>query len=303
MKWGTILNTDNKNGADFQYDDLYDETIGFFSDPFYKKQEVKKEYEDSIINETESVNGIKKPNVEVAYEIPINFDIEIVNKPIEEEKRIVVESEVEKQTDVLEEFDEGTCNAFAYISPNVDKQIEQPSKKQDEEKNNKGQFVKINNNSNMETIETSKTDIKKNDTQKTVNGISYAFFEEEKSRILKTNKKEKKKYQILCIVCVALFFTVIPLLLLPGFVLKYIKIKKMSAFNVSVNYNTLKWNSLKNVDNYEVYSRIENTDKFKLVSIEQQSKSILPRGKNGYIVVAKKANSMVAISELIDVSV
>lgn len=290
------MNTDNKNGADFQYDDLYDETIGFFSDPFYKKEEIKKENTDSIINETERAKGVEESTIEVAYERPISFEVESIG----EEKKTIAESKVEKQTDILEEdFDEGTCNAFAF---KVDKQSEQPSMKQTEVINDRAQIVENNSSKLTMPTETSEIDIKKNDSQKTANGIPYAFFEAEKSKISKANQKEKRKYQILCIVCVALFFTVIPLLLLPGFVLKYIKIKKMSAFNVSVNYNTLKWNSLRKIDNYEVYSRIENTDKFKLVSIEQQSKCTLPRGKNNYIVVAKKANSIVAVSEMIEVS-
>ena len=275
------MSTDNKD-ASFQYNDLYDETIGFFSDPFYKQEDVKKDSADNTVDVNENIHSAEETNISA-----------------------VVEAEAKKQIDEPGEqiLDEGTYNAFATTIMNNATEIEQSFNEHIKEKNNdKESLVKINDDM-VDSVKVSDANKVMNDTQKIVNGIGYDFFAEEKLKILTASKKEQKKNVILCIVCMTLFFLIVPLFLLPVFAFRFFRSKKRLKFNVSVNYSTLKWTLLKEANSYEVYSRIENSDKFKLISIEKQSKSTIQRGKNSYIVIAKKVDSIIAVSELIDVSI
>lgn len=275
----------------------YDETIGFFSSSFYNK----------ISADASKSSDVIETSAEGSNDIRLSHETGGIEKELQSKESVSANQDTNEnkthaetpgkasavpKAEAVEEPDavnNNTYNCF-FTEKNdvVTDSIRKDVSKNEVEEKESSSNAKMQEEKSFETKAESKSYC----------GVSYSFFISEKERIAKENKKKKKTYTALSFLCAALFFLIIPLFLLPVFILKCVKCDKESKFNLSTNYNTLKWDKIKSASNYEVYIKSDNSDIFRVLSMTVQPKCTLPRGKNHYLVVAKKSTSIIAVSEV-----
>lgn len=286
------MENNNKN-ADLKYDDSYDETVGFFSDSFYRKKEFKNESENAnAIKDESHIEDTNEKNSEESSESPVS-QLEGQENDMAES---VTENEDSENTAELKPDNEGTYNAFI-TQKNAAQKVVENSVTESVKKEQPIIEVLSSIKGNDEKA------VKHNSSEQIVVGIDYSFFAAERIRIAKENVNKKRMYIILSIICAALFFIVIPLFLLPVFILQCIKYSKKATFSTFLNYDTLKWKEIKGATSYEIYVKVDSSDKFTLFSTESQPKCSLPRGMGNYLIIAKKDSTIIAVSDVISVSI